>query len=86
MPLFGRFRRGRKNAPTGRTAEERLRLMLAHDRAGFPSGLLETLKDEIVDVISRHVEIDADNVEVSLTRGSRESRLVADILLAARNR
>jgi septum formation topological specificity factor MinE len=37
------------------------------------------MKDELIVVISRYVEIDADEVEVSFTQSKRESRLVANI-------
>jgi cell division topological specificity factor MinE len=41
--------------------------------------LLDKMKDELIVVISRYVEIDADAVQVSFTQSKRESRLVADI-------
>jgi cell division topological specificity factor len=68
-------------ASSRRVAKERLRLVLAHDRASLPPGLLDTLKDEIITVISRHIEIDADDVEVTFSHGAQVSRLVADIPL-----
>jgi septum formation topological specificity factor MinE len=37
------------------------------------------MKDELITVISRYVEIDANGVEVTFTQSRRESRLVADI-------
>ena len=75
--LFGR----KRETPSGEVAKERLRLVLTHDRANIPPGMLETLKDEIVAVISRHVPIDPDEVRVSFSKDGRESRLVADIPL-----
>ena len=79
MPFFDRLLgRGRKGS-SGDVAKERLRLVLAHDRANIPPGLLETLKDEIVAVISRHIPIEASEVRVTFTQDLRESRLVADI-------
>lgn len=77
---------GRREASSGMVAKERLRLVLAHDRANISPALLDTLKDEIIAVISRHVAIDADGVQVTFTQTARESRLVADIPLAARRR
>jgi septum formation topological specificity factor MinE len=41
--------------------------------------MLERMKDELITVISRYVEIDEGQVQVALTQGKRESRLVADI-------
>jgi len=67
---------------SGKVAKERLLLVLAHDRANIPPGLLDTLKDEIITVISRHIAIDADDVQVTFSQTAQESRLVADIPLA----
>jgi cell division topological specificity factor len=84
MPFYDILRgRGKKGA-SGNVAQERLRLVLAHDRANIPPGLLETLKDEIVAVISRHVAVEASEVRVTFTQDARESRLVADIPVLAR--
>jgi cell division topological specificity factor len=69
---------------SSRVAKERLRLVLAHDRSDISPALLDTLKDEIVAVISRHVAIDADGVQVTFSQSARETRLVADIPLVAR--
>jgi len=63
-------------------AAQRLRLVLTHDRANISPGMLDMLKDEIIAVISRHLEIDADKVEVNFTEDHRETRLVADIPLS----
>lgn len=59
-------------------AKERLQLVLVHDR-GFSPQLLETLKSEIIAVISKYVEIDAEHIDVKITRSERQDRLVADI-------
>ena len=81
MRILERLRKGRK--PSGKVAKERLRLVLAHDRAHISPGLLDTLKDEIISVISRHIDIDASSVQVTISQSARESRLVADIPLLA---
>ncbi len=76
--LFG------KRESSGEVAKERLRLVLTHDRAGISPVLLETLKDEIIAVISRHIAIEADAVRVDVSQSGRESSLVADIPLSNR--
>ncbi|MDX8334946.1 MULTISPECIES: cell division topological specificity factor MinE [Cetobacterium] len=63
-------------------AKDRLKLVLIHDRAMLSPKMLETLKDEIIAVISKYVEIDKDalNIEVSQEADSgRETALVANI-------
>ncbi len=67
-------------------AQQRLRLVLAHDRANISPGMLEQLKDEIIAVISKHLEIDPAKVAVNFTEDQRETRLIADIPLRAPGR
>jgi cell division topological specificity factor len=63
-------------------AKQRLQLVLVHDRNQIEPGMLEIIKDEIIAVISKHVDIDRTHVQVNFTEGERESRLVADIPLS----
>jgi cell division topological specificity factor len=79
MKFYNLFRRSKTSEKE--IAEQRLRLILAHDRANISPGLLEILKDEIIAVISKHLDVDATKVDVSFTRDQRETRLVADIPL-----
>lgn len=68
-------------------AAQRLRLVLMHDRANISPGMLQILKDEIIAVISKHLDIDKDSVAVTFNEDQRETRLVADIpLTKARKR
>ena len=62
-------------------AKERLKLVLVHDRTDLSPGILEALKDDIIQVISRHVEIDPSAVRIEMTQDGREQRLIADIPL-----
>ena len=62
-------------------AKERLKLVLIHDRTDFPPGALEQLKDELIEVISRWIEIDPAAVRIEMTQEGREQRLIADIPL-----
>ena len=77
MRLLDLFRRKSKSEQD--IAAQRLRLVLAHDRANISPGMLEVLKDEIISVISKHLDIDSENVVVSFTEDNRETRLMADI-------
>jgi cell division topological specificity factor len=62
-------------------AKERLKLVLIHDRTDLTSGQMERMKDELLQVISRYVEIDPVAVNIKMTHDGREQRLVADIPL-----
>ena len=67
-------------------AKERLQLVLVHDRTQISPQLLQVLKDEIIAVISKHVTIDREGVDITFTQNRRESRLQADIPLQRRAR
>ncbi|MFP4394273.1 MAG: cell division topological specificity factor MinE [Anaerolineales bacterium] len=62
-------------------AEQRLRLVLSHDRANISPGIMEVIKDEIIGVLSKHLDIDAEHVQVNFTEDRRNTRLVADVPL-----
>lgn len=71
--------RGRRMPSSREIAKERLHLVLVHDRTDISPGLLQILKDELIAVISKHIEIDREGVEITFTQGKRYNRLVADI-------
>ena len=74
-----------KNESSGQVAKQRLQMVLIHDRADLSPGLLELIKDDIIQVIAKHTAIDTDKVVVHLEQDTQENRLVAEIpLLAAR--
>ncbi|NLW55174.1 MAG: cell division topological specificity factor MinE [Firmicutes bacterium] len=60
-------------------AVERLRLILVHDRAKVSTGLLELLRNEIINAISKYVEIDEDQMEIELNSSEAKAELVANI-------
>jgi cell division topological specificity factor len=62
-------------------AKERLKFVLIHDRSEIPPGVIDLLKDEIIDVISRRIEIDPDSVRIEISQEGRQQRLIADIPL-----
>jgi cell division topological specificity factor len=77
--LFNRLT-GRQ-PPSKQVAKDRLKLVLIHDRTDVSPAVLEQLKDELIAVISKFVDIDRDGVDIKLTQEQTESRLVADIPL-----
>jgi cell division topological specificity factor len=70
---------GRKRS--AKSAKERLQLVLVHDRTDMTQLEMEALRDDILAVISRHVDVDPEGVRIDLERDGREQRLVADIPL-----
>ena len=76
---------GQRKPSSRDIAKERLQLVLAYDRIKVSPELLDILKNELITVISKHVEIDREGVEVTFSQGKRRNRLIADIpLLGAR--
>ncbi len=67
-------------------AKERLKLVLIHDRTDISPDNLELMKNELLQVISRYVEIDPRAVQIRMTQDGREQRLVADIPLKVSSR
>jgi cell division topological specificity factor len=62
-------------------AKERLKLVLIHDRTDLTPDAVNSMKNELLAVISRYVEIDPAAVKISMAQEGREQRLVADIPL-----
>jgi cell division topological specificity factor len=71
---------------SAKTAKERLIVVLSHDRTDIEPGILEQIKDEIVRVISEHIDVDPSTVQIRLFSDGREQHLKADIPLRAPSR
>jgi cell division topological specificity factor len=68
-------------------AKERLRVVLIHDRADVSPELLQTLKQEMLAVISEHVIIDdEEGIEVTVSQTRGRSRLEVNIPLLGMRR
>ncbi|NVP58403.1 cell division topological specificity factor MinE [Mycoplana rhizolycopersici] len=76
MSIFSLFRK-QSSAPMAR---ERLQVLLAHERASVgQSDLVAILREEILAVIAKHVEIDDEKVSVKMERGEHVTTLEVDI-------
>lgn len=60
-------------------AKERLRLVLVHDRVNVSPSLLEALKEDLLEVISKYMEIEETGLEVNLDKSDNSVALVANI-------
>ena len=75
MSILNLFRKQR-SAPMAR---ERLQVLLAHERASSNSDLVAVLREEILAVIAKHVEIDSDKVHIKIDRDENVSILEIDV-------
>ena len=65
------------------TAKERLHLVLMQDRANVSADFLELMKQEIIDVIKKYIEVDESAIDVRLTnKTSQEGENGAPALYA----
>ncbi len=62
MSMFRLFNKEEQKSKN--VAKDRLKLVLIHDRAMLSSGVLEQMKDDIIAVISKYVDIDRDALNI----------------------
>ncbi|MCL2678139.1 MAG: cell division topological specificity factor MinE [Clostridiales bacterium] len=83
MNLWERIVRffGKEAAPekTGVIAKERLRLVLVHDRADLSEVVMNSLREDLIAVISKYMEIDLSALEVTLSKEDGSVALTANI-------
>ncbi len=57
------FRRNSKDV-----AKDRLKLLLISDRTDCSADMLEMIKNDIIQVISKYMEIDTEGLDIQITR------------------
>ncbi len=70
---------GRTEKSAKSVAKDRLRLVLMHDRADIPADKMEALRRDLLLVLSRHLDIDEQMLEVSVESSGNEMALIANI-------
>lgn len=60
-------------------AKSRLKLIIAHDRASINPDMMEAMREEILDVVARYVEVDREEMEFSLSNDQRMTSLTANL-------
>lgn len=61
------------------SAKNRLKLVLLHDRTKLSPSLMESMRDELVQVIAKYVEIDQSTLDLCLEQEANTIALVANI-------
>jgi len=61
-----------KKKSSGNVAKDRLKLVLVSDRANCSPEIMEQIKNDIIKVISKYVEIDAEGLDIKITQTESE--------------
>ncbi len=64
MALFDLFRK--KNSSS--VAKDRLKLLLVSDRSSCSPEIMELIKNDIINVIKKYMEIDLDGLDIQITQ------------------
>lgn len=67
------------NANSRNHAKSRLKLIIAHDRACINPDMMKAMREEILDVVARYVEVDRDEMEFTLSNDQRMTSLTANL-------
>ncbi|MBF2057998.1 MAG: cell division topological specificity factor MinE [Cyanobacterium sp. T60_A2020_053] len=73
LTSWGNTKKSRRNA------KNRLQLVLAHDRAGVNPELMTKMKQEILEVVNRYLDIDMEEMEFSVQSSERTTSLTANL-------
>lgn len=61
-----------KKKTSSNVAKDRLKLVLVSDRAGCSPEIMEQIKNDIINVISRYIEIDLEGLDIKITQTESE--------------
>ena len=79
LELLQRILGKETNRASKNIATERLRLVLMHDRLDLTPQMMNSLRSDILKVISDYLEIDESGMEIALHRANDSIALVANI-------
>lgn len=60
-------------------AKSRLKLIIAHDRASINPEMMQAMREEILDVVARYVDVNREEMEFSLSNDQRMTSLTANL-------
>ena len=77
--LVSQLAAAEENEKTGITAKQRLQLVLIQDRLDLPTDEMESMKQEILEVVSRYLRVADDFLEFEIRRLDELVVLVSNI-------
>lgn len=63
-------------------AKDRLKLILIHDRGEIEPEIIDKIKEEILGVISKYIDIQLDDVEISVNKSPDDEGINGSALIA----
>ena len=73
VSFFKKFAKNEEiTAKSKDTAKERLHLVLMQDRANVSADFLEMMKQEIIEVIKKYIDVEEKEIDVKLTNKTNE--------------
>ena len=61
-----------KKKSSGSVAKDRLKLVLVSDRANCSPEIMENIKNDIIKVITKYMEIDCEGLDIQITQTENE--------------
>lgn len=68
MGLFDFFSKNK----SGNVAKDRLKLLLVSDRANCSPEMMEAIKNDIIKVISKYMDVDTEGLDIQITQTESE--------------
>lgn len=63
-----------KRKSSSNVAKDRLKLLLVSDRANCSPEIMELIKNDIINVISKYMEIDREGLEIQMTQTESDGK------------
>jgi cell division topological specificity factor len=65
--------------PSAQVAKQRLVDVLAQDHVKLTPEAMAAIRADFLRIVSRHIDVEADQIQIDITRSERGERLVANV-------
>ena len=79
MDFFSFFTR---KSQSKNVAKDRLKLVLVHDRANTSTEVLEMLKNDIMQVLIKYMDIEQEELDIKITEAMSDDNVKVPVLIA----